>query len=221
MKIGIDLDNTIIDYTDSFLAAFKTFNIHHSKNFQGKEDLKKFIFNELKDVKLWHQLQGLAYGKFLRSHGKLYPGVNLFLKRCKFRNHEVDIVSHKTTYAYYRDKKIKLRESAMIWLKNNKIVCNKNNYISKIYFEDTKINKIKRINNNNYDFFIDDLLKILNSRLLDEKLNKVHFVGSKSLKEFTYPPQFNNWSKIDYLINKQITREDVTKIYKINFTQCR
>ena len=44
MKIGIDLDNTIIDYTDSFLAAFKTFNIHHSQNFNGKEDIKKFIF---------------------------------------------------------------------------------------------------------------------------------------------------------------------------------
>ena len=65
MKIGIDLDNTIIDYSDSFLAAFKTFNIQYPKNLKNKEDLKKFILYEIKDVKLWHKLQGLAYGKFL------------------------------------------------------------------------------------------------------------------------------------------------------------
>ena len=219
MKIGIDLDNTIIDYSDSFLAAFKTFNIQYPKNLKNKEDLKKFILYEIKDVKLWHKLQGLAYGKFLKSHGKLYSGVNLFLKRCKFRNHEVDIVSHKTVNAHYQDKKIKLRDSAIIWLKNKKLVGNKNNYISKVYFEDTKKDKIIRINENNYDYFIDDLLKILNSKLLNKKLNKIHFIGSQFLKDSTNLTQFNNWSQIDKFINKKITTEDVRKIYEINFNQ--
>ena len=83
------------------------------------------------------------------------------------------IFSNKTLYPYV-GKKINLHKLSRKWLKDN-IFNKKNNFKKKykIYFEKTKIQKIKRIKILKITHFVDDLDEILNK--IPKKINKMKF----------------------------------------------
>ena len=93
---------------------------------------------------------------------------------CNKKNVELFIISHKTLYPIIGEK-INLHKISKEWIAKKKIFQNKNdNWIKKhIFFLKTKEKKIKKIIDLKCDYFIDDLIDILNR--LPRKIKKIHF----------------------------------------------
>ena len=221
IKLGIDLDNTIICYDKLiYNLARKKFS---KLNLKNKKISKKNIKNEI--IKnygngQWTKLQGIIYGKEI-INSILFDGFYEIIKELR-DDFELFIISHKTKYPAI-GKKVNLRDSAKSFLKKNKISFCKNELIKNknIHFANTKKQKIEIIKNNKIDIFIDDLDEIL--ELLPKDILKIHFSKKKAIYK-----NFSNWKRIKIYLNKQkkkllekkiskITRYKIKIIKKINY----
>jgi hypothetical protein len=192
MLIGIDLDNTIINYNTIFQKLITQYKI--KKN--HRNDLKSILKEGLKSFpKKWTELQGEIYGKKI-FNAKVFENFDNFLKFSKNNNISIIIISHKTKYPYI-GKKINLQNYALKFLKKKL----KNfKYIEKIFFENNIENKIKRIVNEDCDIFIDDLKKVLNHKLFPQYTEKIHFNNVKIYNKS------KNWNEIKNFIKNKINQ---------------
>ncbi len=172
MIIGIDFDNTIINYSDSFKILAKTKKLI-PQNFSSD---KVSIRNYLRDKNLedkWTALQGEAYGKNIMRAG-IYDGVLDTFEYLLKNKYKIKIISHKTKYPFI-GKKINLRISALKWIEKNLIkkISKSDFSLSDIFFENTIERKIAKVQELKCDIFIDDLPEVLN--LLPKKVKKILF----------------------------------------------
>ena len=105
MRIGIDLDNTIIDYTEAFLFGARQLKLIPEKWKGQKIELKSVVKSHSEGEQKWQKLQGKVYGQWVH-HAKLYSGVFRFLWRCHQRGWETIVVSHKTEHGHCDSEKI-------------------------------------------------------------------------------------------------------------------
>ena len=214
IKIGLDLDNTLIDYSDCFKKALSKLNIKINRT-NSKSEIKDFIFKAGYKKKDWMKIQGLAYGYFITNRAKLFKGVLRFLKRSKINHYELIIVSHKTEKGHYLDKSINIRQKALDFLLEKKIYCKSDSsLIKKIKFFNTVSEKVDYINSNNFDIFIDDLPKVLNKIDLNKNIKLFRFSVKKKLTNCKKYTEFNNWFLIDELINGYIQIRDIKLLFK-------
>ena len=193
MLIGIDLDNTIINYENIFYEIAKKRKITTSKKL-AKNKLKKII--EKKSIKEWTNIQGKVYGDKIIS-AELFLGFKKFINFAKKNNIQLIIISHKTKYPIV-GKKVNLHDSAIKFLKkkldNNEFKINKN-----LFFEETIDDKIKRITEKDCDYFIDDLKKIFLNKNFPNTTECLLFNDkNKDLKSFI------NWDEIIHFFSKKI-----------------
>jgi len=175
IRIGIDFDNTIVNYENSFYheAIKRKIFKKNSKKKNSKNRLKKKLISLNKEDE-WTKIQGFVYGKRF-NRAEPYKGAVKFLNQyCNKKNVELFIISHKTLYPIIGEK-INLHKISKEWIAKKKIFQNKNdNWIKKhIFFLKTKEKKIKKIIDLKCDYFIDDLIDILNR--LPRKIKKIHF----------------------------------------------
>lgn len=162
MDIGIDFDNTIAWYDDSFReVALAEEIIERNWEGDGKKELRNHLRRRSGGEKMWMRLQGLVYGKFMHR-ALLMPGVANFLLSCKGRKHRVFIVSHKTVYGHFDPEKIPLRQEALKWMVEKRFFdpgyfgMEKEN----VFFANTREEKAEKIARLNCDYFIDDLPEV-------------------------------------------------------------
>ena len=204
MKIGIDLDNTIINYDKAFnVASLAVLN----KKFSNKKSLKKNLNSKKNGSKKWMRIQGLVYGKHI-NHAEIYNGFLNFLIRSNFNKTNLYIVSHKTKYGHFDKTKTNLRDSAERFLVSKNILHRKNNKgfinASNIFFCETKLDKISKINELKLDYFIDDLKDILKHPYIDKKMVKINFQGRGSKNIIA----IDNWNLINNFIYGKEKKED-------------
>ena len=115
IKLAIDLDNTIINYTDLFYKVARD-KLGIKSNIKNKENIKKIIINKFSEKK-WTEIQSIVYSqKMLQA--KIFPGfINKIKKLSKYC--EIFIVSHKTVWPIY-GKKINLHNKTKQFLKKKK-----------------------------------------------------------------------------------------------------
>lgn len=173
MIIGVDFDNTIVCYDGIFhgVALEKSLilpDLHVSKGSvrdylrqSGKEDI-------------WTEMQGYVYGPRMEDASP-FPGVFDFFSRCRDKGYSVFIISHRTRYPFLGEQ-YDLHESANNWLKVNSVK-GKNGLIpdSNVFFELTKLDKLKRIGQTGCDYFIDDLPEFLGESGFPVNTQKVLF----------------------------------------------
>jgi len=202
MRIGIDLDNTIIDYSYSFFKVAKEDNLISYRDPKNKKAIKSILISKF-DENVWTKLQGKIYGEKIMT-AKKYKNFDSFVKYMSGKGIEIFIISHKTKYPFL-GKKTDLHNSANLWIKKNI-----NNKIKKknIYFETTLSKKIKRIKSLKLDYFIDDLEKVLNHKNFPDNCNKIlfGFNKNKNLKSFS------DWKFITAYFRKNYIN---TKIYNV------
>lgn len=190
MLIGIDLDNTIINYENVFKSLLEKKDKNKKNNY--KDILKKKL--QSISLKKWTKTQGEIYGKHI-NRAKLS---NHFLKFLKFINNydniKIVIVSHKTKHPIV-GKKYNLHKSAINFL-NKKIKFFKFKINKNIFFEKTLDKKLNRIRILDCDLFIDDLGKVLNHKNFPEFTEKVYF-GENNQN------QKKNWTDIIKFIKKK------------------
>src|SRR5271155_5199398 len=111
MRIGIDFDNTLIDYDRVFLAAACELGLV-SREFIGAKRAVRDAIRLLPDGELaWQRLEGHVYGAGL---GRAVPlaGAADFLRRCAHAGVEPFIVSHKTLDGHHDPARVDLRAAA-------------------------------------------------------------------------------------------------------------
>jgi hypothetical protein len=215
--IGIDLDNTLINYDTVFPAAANILNISLPPLVQTKKQIREFMRLQPEGEKKWQELQGIAYGKCLKEHAALYPGVKRFFWRCAQNNHKVTVISHKTEYGHVDDEKNPLRKEALSFMKNQCLTSTDNNSLIEIIFKDTRDDKISCISQHDFEWFIDDLPEVVDAL---DKLNKfkVIYFNPTSDKEIVASNDrvipLTDWQQIDALINGDWTLEEAKVLIK-------
>ena len=208
MIIGVDLDNTIINHNQSFKilyeSLYKRKKIPKISNLDFKNHLK---YNLTKYE--WIRVQEKVYSEFFNKYAKTQRGFKKFLIRTKILNHKLLIVSHKTKFSLHN--KNNLRVPAYNFLKK-KLNINKN----QIYFFSNFEQKIKFINNYNFQYFIDDLPKVINSINL-KKEKKILYGNINSRSEISNNIFFENWLKIEKYIYQNSQIHEIKKYLKFYY----
>lgn len=220
IKLGIDLDNTIICYDELIykLAKNKFSKLNLNKNLKSKNIIKSEIINKYNNEE-WTKLQGLIFSEKLK-YASLFDDFYNAIEELK-NYYDIYIISHKTKYPSI-GKKINLRNASKKFLKNNNISYCKNELIKSenIFFANTKKEKIEIIKKNKIDIFIDDLDEILKN--LPKNIYKIHFSKNKlQFKNLFTWKKIKNFlilNKIFFLENKikKIILSEIKIIKKIN-----
>ena len=185
IRIGIDFDNTIICYDDLFIRAAneKQWDLGSGCGVSKAAIKERLIILDGNDFR-WQELQAIVYGILIKD-AKPFPGVLETLQYFKNKqNYELFIVSHKTPASLYL-KHITLIDKAQLWIKENKLT----DFIPEenIFFRPIRDEKISIIKSLNLDFFIDDLLEVLDDKNFPA-INKIFFSPDGE--------EINHWNKI-------------------------
>ena len=160
--IGLDFDNTLINYDELF------YNLAGEEGLVAK-DVEKTKTGIRDSIRLlgdgetkWQRLQALAYGPRM-SGAVLNCGVGEFLERCWSVKAKVHIVSHKTEFANLDETRTNLRHSAMDWMADHGMFDHSDQGLTPgdVFFEQTRQEKLQRINSLGCTHFIDDLPEFL------------------------------------------------------------
>ena len=183
MIIGIDLDNTIIQY-DALI-----YELAREKNFipdgfaKNKQAIRDHIRNLREGDIEWQKIQGAVYGGLIQR-AEPFEGVKNFFDECLRRHFKVFIISHKTHYASYDDTKTDLREAALKWIDEKMKDINLGGFIDRnaVFFGSTRQDKVQEIIRLKCDWFIDDLIETFLEPGFPSVTKKVLF--GTSLKTF-------------------------------------
>jgi len=176
MRIGLDLDNTLVAYDQAFLAVGKAEGLLPPEFAGGKAAVKALLLAERPDRRSWEALQGQVYGRRL-DQAVLYPGVAEFLARCRAEAAALAIVSHKTLLAHHDPLGTNLHEAALAWLERQGFFAASGFGLKEenVFFEATREDKVRRISALGCDVFIDDLPEVLAHALLPRRCRKILF----------------------------------------------
>ncbi len=199
MIIGIDFDNTIINYDSVFASVALEYGTITDPGLKSKNDVKKYLITSDREAD-WTELQGKVYGTHIMKATPFDDVIQTF-SWLLAQGHKLKIISHKTKYPFIGDR-VKLREAAMSWLKSNDIVGKSGNkiHISDIYFCDTVNSKVEQITKQKCDIFIDDLTSVLdqiNSSILKILFDPNSMSFEKNKQSFTA----SSWKQIGSYIN--------------------
>jgi len=159
VRIGIDFDNTIINYHNVFHSLACEHGYLTEFVAKNKENVKQAILEKYGNDMPWQKLQSIAYGKAI-FQAKAFEGALSVFQELKAQGHQLFIVSHKSETSHY-DPTVQLRSFALQWLKSNNFVDEKLIDNSSLYFLETLDKKITTISELNLDIFIDDLDKVI------------------------------------------------------------
>ena len=183
IKIGIDLDNTVISYDRAFHKAAITFGFVEENCTLIKKALRDKIRKKPNGEAKWQELQGFVYGAGI-NEAILFPGVYRFLWRCREKNIQVEIVSHKTNFGHFDKSKKSLRDSATKFLINHNLLDSNNPLINKITYKSSREDKLDYIKLQNYEWFIDDLEEVIFSKELKNQKGILFSSDNVSKKKF-------------------------------------
>ena len=157
MRIGIDFDNTLIDYDRVFLEAARAQGLV-PVDFAGAKRAVRDAIRLLPDGEpIWQRLQGYVYGAGIGG-AVPFPGAREFVARCAREGVATFIVSHKTRFGHFDPARVDLREAARGWLDAQGVL--QTIPAGHLYFEDDRGHKIARIAELGCTHFIDDLEEV-------------------------------------------------------------
>jgi hypothetical protein len=161
VRIGLDLDNTLVCYEDVFVREAKQMGLVGDSWGGSKQQVKKELQSRPGGEQTWQALQGRVYGLCM-GHATLFPGVASFLMRCTQRGDEVFIVSHKTEFGHFDKTKTPLRSAAINWMEAagffdpGRFNLPREN----LFFLETRAEKVRKISALRLDIFVDDLEEV-------------------------------------------------------------
>lgn len=209
IRIGIDLDNTIISYDRAFRLGAIERGLVQKDYKLNKKSLRDLIRSRPNGEIEWQKLQGYIYGEGIHK-AELFPGVYRFLWRCRERKICVEVVSHKTKFGHFDANKTSLRTAATNFLTEKGLIGNKNPLIKKVTFKSTRSEKIDFIKKNNYDYFIDDLEEIIFSKEFEDQ-NGI-LLSHNNLSSSDNKCVANSWEEISHILLGKLTEDEVGSI---------
>lgn len=203
LLIGLDLDNTIIDYENVFAPVAKEIGLLPEEvTITSKTDVKSWLrSNDSEEA--WMKLQGQVYGKYI-NHARAYDGCKEFILAMQEKGAVIVIVSHKTRHGHFDPAKINLWDAATAWLTDNGFFSPNGLGIKpeNVHFRETRDEKVQKISELGCDIFIDDLPEVLGHPKFPETTKKLWFTASRKVqKDYSLIP-YSTWREM-----LDITRE--------------
>lgn len=197
MKIGLDFDNTIVNYDGLFYKVAREQNLIPDTIPVNKVAVRDHL-RRIGQEDRWTEMQGYVYGARM-DEAVGYPGVIEFFERAAVSGHELAIVSHKTRHPFMGFP-YDLHAVARSWVERH-LVTRHHPLLSEksVFFELTKEEKLARIADFGCEIFIDDLPEILTAPLFPGTTRPLLFDpdGNHNLSGI---PSFRTWSGIaDFL----------------------
>ena len=196
MRIGIDLDNTIIDYSGVFhRAAVECGWIDGGRVASDKNSVKEYFLARDEEHR-WTELQGIVYGKTI-AHAKAYSQVVECLKHWLSNGHQLFIISHKTRYPIIGDK-LDFHLAALNWLDEN-FFCHLDSEKftpQQVSFNPTIDAKVNSIAHHDCDVFIDDLEKIFSHQDFPANTRKILFSPNRVQQIASDVIQIDSWQAL-------------------------
>ncbi len=175
MRIGIDLDNTIISYDGVFAEIAGRYGIDVTDPEGAKHRLRSRLQKRDGGELLWQEIQGQVYGPELFK-ARLFAGVYRCLWRLKRLGHSIEVVSHKTKFGHGDATRTPLRTVAEQFLRDQGLFVNRSeSIIDKLIFLDSRSEKIDYIAAGKFKFFIDDLPEVLDDAKIPAAVYKIGF----------------------------------------------
>ena len=171
MILGIDFDNTIICYDELFHRIAVEQGLIPEAIAKEKNAVRDYLRNMNREDK-WTRLQGVVYGRRILE-AVPYEGMKETLKELLDFGVSIYIISHKTRTPYVGES-CDLHGAAIGWLKVEGFFDVAGiNCTDKVYFEESKTAKIKRIVEIGCTHYVDDLPEVL--EMLPENVEKILF----------------------------------------------
>jgi len=187
-RFGFDLDNTLIDYSNAVEEYCRINSLNLCSNIlMLRDELRKNCTSD----HVWQLAQAWLYTEGLK-YAQLGVGA---LNLCNYlydEGYQLYIVSHKTSHTPNHSGRIALHKVANNWIISSPIA---KFFREKwqIYFEPTRILKVKRIKDLGLNYFVDDLEVVFNSP--DFPVNTKNFLISTDVlqnSKFTCVRDFNS-----------------------------
>jgi hypothetical protein len=156
LRIGIDFDNTIVDYDALFVRTARERGLIGPGVAGGKQGVRDAIRSGSGGEAAWMLLQADVYGALIEG-APAFAGVHDFVRTARAQGAELFVVSHKTPYAAARPAGVQLHDAARAWLAASGLVGPDALAAGDIYFEPTRERKIARLRSLGVGLAIDDL----------------------------------------------------------------
>ena len=198
LHIGIDLDNTIIDYEQVFAPVAAELGLLPKGEATGdKEAIKSRLIKADPSEQTWMRLQGQVYGRHI-GLALPYPGVVEGLAQLKLAGARLSIVSHKTRHGHFDPARIDLWQAAREWLALNNLHDPEGAGIAHedVHFELTREAKVERIRAIGCAVFIDDLPEVLNHPSFPSDVRAMWFAGPRNVTERRGLKPFKTWRDV-------------------------
>ena len=151
-RLGIDLDNTIVDYAEAFARGAGTLGLAVPGG-AGKNGLRDALRAGPGGEAAWQQLQAYAYGEGI-VHARPFPGVERFVTQARSAGIAITIVSHKSQFAAARPD-VDLRAAASAWLAAHAQLGR-----LPVAYASSRAEKLALIARSSAEIFIDDLAEV-------------------------------------------------------------
>lgn len=179
MILGIDFDNTIIRYDELFHRIAMEQDLIPAEVPKEKNAVRDYL-RKINQEDKWTRLQGVVYGRRILE-AVPYEGMKETLKELLGLGVPIYIISHKTRTPYVGEP-CDLHEAAIGWLKMEGFFDAAGiNCAGKVYFEESKTEKIKRIVEIGCTHYVDDLPEIL--EMLPGNVEKILFSPKSDSKQ--------------------------------------
>jgi hypothetical protein len=185
LRIGIDLDNTLINYDRLFHRVSLERGLVPVEFVGTKRDIRDVIRRRPGGEIEWQHLQAHIYGPAI-AQASAAEGALDFVRRARARDVELTIVSHKTALANLGANKVNLRDAAREWLRANEFLGDETVPPANVYFEDTRAAKIARIVALRCTHFIDDLEEVFDDPAFPAGVERL-LLGGPVQSKAAYP----------------------------------
>ena len=169
--IGLDLDNTVIDYTPAYRTTAARMGI--SPEFTDRDSIRPLLRRSEDDDWEWQRFQALLYTDGL-AFAEPAAGLSDFLNLCADLSVRLFIVSHKTATTPEQFGERDLHGPAKAWLVDHGIAPDRINP-ENIYFCSTRAEKVRTIASLGCDAFVDDLIEVLEHPDLPIDTRRFHY----------------------------------------------
>ena len=172
-RIGLDLDNTVIDYAPAYRPVAKEMGL--PQQLVDRESIRESLRKSEEDDEEWQRFQALLYTDGL-AYAQPAPGLLEFLSMCDSIGVSVVIISHKTETTPERFGSRDLRVPAFEWLQTQGIVPT---HVSPdgVFFCINRVEKVRKITELQCDVFVDDLTEVLKDQKMPDDITRFHYLS--------------------------------------------
>ncbi|MBF0610349.1 MAG: hypothetical protein G8345_03755 [Magnetococcales bacterium] len=176
MRLGIDLDNTLIFLDKLFFQTAVSWGWLSNYPEFDKTGVRLMLRHQHDGEHLWRELQAEIYGPSLHQ-APMMDGAADFLHHCRWQGVQLFIVSHKTHFAGVGEDLYDIRSTAMEWLRQQGFFLPNGFGMGEehIFFESSREEKIARIASLNLNFFVDDLPEVLTDPAFPPDVRRIWF----------------------------------------------